>query len=229
MKKRLSKFILLISILVVLHTSLIAQVEFSGDISGVSTYVWRGVKRNSGAAIQSTAEGSYGIVTSGFWGSSIRVGDNTEVETDLYASVALPTGDLSTSLGAQVYMFDFRQFNSAADAELELFANLGYSVFGLNIYYVPEQNSTDIYQNKSNYWLELGGTGQVAGADLSAQIGYGTYSSRWVSSPTEDPVSLLLLTAATSVTDDTSIFWSYSHNIEGGIENIFYFGGTYSF
>ena len=132
---------------------MIAQVEFSGDISGVSTYVWRGVKINSGPAIQSTAEGSYGIVTFGFWGSSISVGDNTEVETDLYASVALPTGDLSTSLGAQVYMFDFRQFNSAADAELELFANLGYSVFGLNIYYVPEQNSTDIYLNKSNYWL----------------------------------------------------------------------------
>jgi hypothetical protein len=165
----------------------------------------------------------------GFWGSSISLGDDSEVETDLYASVTLPTGDLSSALGATVYMLDFRTFNSTADAELELYATLEYSSLGLNIYYVPKQNSTNNDPNSSNYWLEMGGTVQAAGADLSVQIGYGTYSSRWVSDPTKDPVSLLLITIGKSLTDDTSIFWSYTHNIEGEIENIFYFGGTHSF
>jgi len=230
MKEYLSKYILLIIILLIANTSVMAEVGFFGDISAVSTYVWRGIKINSGPAIQSTAEGSYGLLTFGFWGSSISVGDNTEVETDLYASVTLPTGDLSTSLGAQVYMLDFRQFNSNADAELELFVNLGYSVFGLNIFYIPEQNSIKDNLNNSLYWTELSGTAPLLGADLSALIGYGTYSSRWMpDGPTKDPVALMVLTAGKSITDETSIFWAYSFNIDGGFERIFYFGGTYTF
>jgi len=230
MKNFISKYIFLIIILLAVNTSLMAEVGFSGDISAVSTYVWRGIKINSGPAIQSTAEGNYGILTFGFWGSSISVGDNTEVETDLYASVALPTGDLSSSLGATVYMLDFRQFNSTADAELELFANLGYSAFGLNIYYIPEQNSIKDNPNSSLYWTELSGTAPLLGADWSALFGYGTYSSRWMpDGPTKDPVALMVLTASKSLTEETSVYWAYSFNIDGGFERIFYFGGSYSF
>jgi uncharacterized protein (TIGR02001 family) len=230
MKENLNKYIVLFISLIVVHTSLIAEVGFSGDISAISTYVWRGVKINNGPALQSTVEGSYGIFTLGFWGSSISVGDNTEVETDLYASVALPTGDLSTSLGATVYMLDFRQFNSTADAELELFASAEYRAFGLNIYYIPGQNSIKDDLNSSLYWLELTGSTQLFGADLSAQLGYGTYSSRWMSNgPTKDAVALMVLSAGKSITDAISINWSYSFNIDGGFERIFYFGGTHSF
>ena len=230
MREYMIKYILVVTCLLIDHTPIMAEVGFSGDIGAVSTYVWRGIKINNGPAIQSTAEGSYGILTFGFWGSSISVGDNTEVETDLYASVALPTGDLSSSLGATVYMLDFRQFNSTADAELELFANLGYSAFGLNIFYIPKQNSIKDNPNSSLYWTELSGTAPLLGADLSALIGYGTYSSRWMpDGPTKDPVALMVLTASKSLTAETSVYWAYSFNIEGGFENIFYFGGSYSF
>ena len=193
MKAGTINIIFIILSLSVISSSIMAEVDFSGDISAVSTYVWRGIKINSGPALQSTAEGSYEILTFGFWGSSISVGDNTEVETDLYASVALPTGDLSSSLGATVYMLDFRQFNSTADAELEIFANLGYSAFGLNIFYIPEQNSIKNDLNSSLYWTELSGTAPLLETDLSAQIGYGTYSSRWMpDGPTKDPVALMV-------------------------------------
>jgi len=230
MKAGTINIIFIILSLAVISSSLMAEVDFSGDISAVSTYVWRGIKINSGPALQSTAEGSYGILTFGFWGSSISVGDNTEVETDLYASVALPTGDLSSSLGATVYMLDFRQFNSTADAELEIFANLGYSAFGLNIFYIPEQNSIKNDLNSSLYWTELSGTAPLLGTDLSAQIGYGTYSSRWMpDGPTKDPVALMVISASKSLTDQASVMWAYSFNIDGGFERIFYFGGSYSF
>jgi hypothetical protein len=215
-----------------LPISTIAEVGFSGDMSAVTTYVWRGIKLNTGPALQGTAEGNFGILTFGFWGSSLNIinDQETELETDFYASVALPTGDLSASLGAMVYMLDFSHFGPNADAELEFFTNLGYSALALNIFYIPNQNSIKDNENSSLYWLELAGTVNIIGADLSAQVGYGTYSSRWMSEgPTKDPVALLLLTAAKSVNDEISMFWSYSFDLEGGFENIFYFGGSYSF
>ena len=50
--------------------------EFAGNLTGVSTYVWRGVKANNGPALQSDAAFTYGIVTLGFWGSSVNFGDD---------------------------------------------------------------------------------------------------------------------------------------------------------
>jgi uncharacterized protein (TIGR02001 family) len=224
------KYILLLICLGLLNLPVVGEVRFSGDISAVSTYVWRGIKVNSGPALQSTAEGSYGILTFGFWGSSISVGDNTEVETDLYTRILLPTGDLSSSLGATVYMLDFRQFNSTADAELELFAAVEYNFLCLNLYYLPDQNSLKNIENNSLYWAELSGSVQWLGADLSALVGYGTYSSRWMlDGPTKDPVALMLLSAGKALTENTSVFWSYSFNLKGGFERIFIFGGSYSF
>ncbi len=230
MKKLISTYMFLFIYLFLLHNSLMAQVGFSGDLTAVSTYVWRGVKINSGPALQSSAAGSYGVVTLGFWGSSINVGDDLEVETDLYAEVALPTGDLYSSLGATVYMLDFRTFNSTADAELELYATAGYGALGITAYYVPKQNSTKDDLNRSVYWLEISGATHLAGADLSAMIGYGTYSSRWIpSGAKKDAVALLLLTAGTAISEATSVFWSYSLDLGTGFENIFYFGASYGF
>ncbi len=69
------------------------------------------------------------------------------------------------------------------------------------------------------------------GADLSAAITYGTYSSRWMAEgPTKDPVGLLLLTAGKPINEEFSVFWTYSLDVFGsGFENIFYLGGSYSF
>jgi hypothetical protein len=232
MRKSSGKFFLLILCLGIIHTSLLAEVGFSGDLTAVTTYVWRGIKLNTGPALQGTAEGSYGILTFGFWGSSLNIipDQATELETDLYASVALPTGDLETSLGATVYMLDFSHFNDTADAELELFASFAYNILGLNFLYIPEQNSIKNNENSSLYWIELAATVPLLGADISAQASYGTYSSRWLpAGPQKDAVALGLLSVSKSITGDISAFWTYSFDLDGGFENIFYFGGSYSF
>jgi uncharacterized protein (TIGR02001 family) len=208
-----------------------SAVHFSGYLSGVSTYVWRGIKANNGPALQTDAAFSYKAITLGAWASSVNFGDDVEVETDLYADVALPTGDLSSSLGASVFMFDFRTFNQFADAEYELNAKFAYGIVGLNFYYIPSQNSTKEDLIRSLYWLEFSAGCNWMGADLSGKISYGTYSSRWIpEGPTKDPVSLLLLTVSKPVHEEISIFWTSSLDLfNSGFENMFYFGGTYSF
>ena len=229
----ITKYIIIgICITPVFLKPLIADIGFTGDITAVTTYVWRGIKLNTGPALQGTAEGNYGILNFGFWGSSLNIisDQDTELETDLYASVDLPTGDLSTSLGATVYMLDFSHFGPNADAELELFAAFEYSLLGLNLIYIPNQNSLKSIENNSLYWIELAGNAQLFGADLLAVVSYGTYSSRWLpDGPKKDPAALMLISAGKSVTEETSMFWTYSFNLDGGFENIFYFGGSYSF
>jgi uncharacterized protein (TIGR02001 family) len=208
-----------------------SQVSFSGALDGVSTYVWRGIKANNGPAIQADASFSYGIFSLGAWASSVNFGDDVEVETDPYLAFALPTGDFSTTLGATVYMFDFRTFNQYADAEFELFAQFAYGFLGLDGYFVPSQNSTKEDAIRSLYWLELSAAASWMGADLAAVIAYGTYSSRWLpEGPTKDPEALLVLTAAKPVSDEFSVFWTLSFDaFNSGFENIFYFGGSYAF
>jgi len=208
-----------------------SQVSFSGNLSGVSTYVWRGIKANNGPALQADASFSHGIFTIGAWASSVNFGDDVEVETDPYLSFALPTGELSTTLGATVYMFDFRSFNRYADAEYEFFAQFAYGVIGLNAYFLPSQNSTKEDAIRSLYWLEFSAATSWMGADLSAAIAYGTYSSRWLlEGPSKDPEALLVLTAAKPVSDEFTVFWTGSlDGFNSGFENIFYFGGSYSF
>ena len=224
------RHILSILMLLTLYGVLPAQDSFTGDLSLVSTYVWRGIKINSGPAFQGSVSGTFGIVTVGFWGSSIDIGTDQEIETDLSADLALPTGDLSSTLGATVYMFDFRSFNATADAEVEIHLLAEYGVFGLAAYYVPRQNSTKNDLNRSVYDLEFSGTLQLGRANLSALVGYGTYSSRWMpDGPKKDAVALLLLTAGTSVTDAVSVSANYSIDLGSGYEDIFYFGGSYSF
>jgi uncharacterized protein (TIGR02001 family) len=224
------RYILKILLLFILYGILPAQESFTGNLSLVSTYVWRGIKVNSGPALQGSAAGNFGILTVGFWGSSIDIDTDQEIETDLSADLALPTGDLSTTFGATVYMFDFRSFNATADAEVELHLLTKYGAFGLSAYYVPRQNSTKNDLNRSVYDLEFSGTLQLGHADLSALVGYGTYSSRWMpDGATKDPVALFLLTAGTSVTDAVSVSANYSIDLGSGFENIFYFGGSYSF
>ena len=208
-----------------------SQVSFSGNLSGVSTYVWRGVKANNGPALQADASFSHGIFTLGAWASSVNFGDDVEVETDPYLSFTLPSGDLSTTLGATVYMFDFRTFNDFADAEYELFAQFAYRFIGLDAYFVPSQNSTKEDELRSLYWLELSAAASWMGAELSAAVAYGTYSSRWLpEGPGKDPAGLLVLTVAKPVSEEFSVFWSGSLDaFSSGFENIFYFGGSYSF
>jgi uncharacterized protein (TIGR02001 family) len=232
MKNKISTSILIlgISLIIILTGSLPAQVKFSGDISAVSTYVWRGIKANNGPALQGTASFTYSHLTVGLLCSSINYGDDKEVETDPYLEIALPNGNISTSIGATVYIFDFRTFDDYADYEYELFFTAGYGPVGLSGFYVPKQKSTEFDTLRSNYWLELSGESTYLGADISAAIGYGTYSSRWMpKGRTKDAVSLLLLTAGKPITQNFSVTWNYSIDLGSDFENIFYLGAYFSF
>ena len=75
----------------------------------------------------------------------------------------------------------------------------------------------------------MAATVPLLGADITAQASYGTYSSRWLPEPKKDAVALGLVSVGKSVTDEISMFWTYSFDLDGGFENIFYFGGSYSF
>ena len=173
----------------------------------------------------------YHALKIGLWASSVNFGDDIEVETDFYAEFSLPTGNIALSVGSNIFMYEFRTFNRFADAEYELYIKSAYSVIGLNIFYIPKQNSTREDLNRSLYWLEVSFATSWLGADLSAVVANGTYSSRWIpQGATKDPVSLLLFTAAKPLSDNMSVFWAGSLDLfNSGFENIFYFGGTYSF
>ena len=104
-----------------------AQLEFSGDVTLVSTYIWRGIKQYNGPALQGTAGAGCGSLSFGLWYSSVNFGDDTEVETDPFIEIALPTGSISTSIGATVYSYDFFEtFNDKADYEYEVFGKIGF-------------------------------------------------------------------------------------------------------
>jgi uncharacterized protein (TIGR02001 family) len=210
------------------------DISFTGDITGVSTYVWRGVKQNNGTALQSTADFAYGALSVGLWMSSIDFGGDTETETDPYVSLSLPTGAMETSIGVTIYSYDlFSTFNSDADAEYELFANAGTGALSLSGYFVPDQSSTKSNLNDSQYWLELSINKTTAGADLSAKLGYGTYSSKFLTEPNgnelKDPVTHLVLSAAKTVNKSLSVNWNYSIGFDDAMEDIFWLGCSFGF
>ncbi len=213
------------------NSLLFAQIEFSGNVTGVSTYVWRGVKANNGPAMQGTGTITYKSFSLGLWSSSVNFGDDVESETDPFIEITLPTGDISTSIGATVYMYDFNKFNDNADFELELYGTLDYKSLGLSLFYVPEQKSTEGDANRSNYWIDISvSSPSLKIVDLSAVVGFGTYSSRWIpAGPKKDPVCLLLLRVGKSVTENFAVDWYYSIDINSGFENIYYISAGYNF
>jgi uncharacterized protein (TIGR02001 family) len=215
------------------NESFAKDIAFSGDVTGVSTYVWRGVKQNNGPALQSTADFAYGALSAGLWMSSVDFGD-TETETDPYVSLNLPTGAIETSVGVTIYSYDlFSSFNSDADAEYELFANVGTGALSVSGYFVPDQSSTKSNLNDSQYWLEISIDKTMAGADLNATLGYGTYSSKFLTEPNgtelKDPVTHLVLTAAKTVSESMSVNWNYSIGFDEAMENIFWLGCSFGF
>ncbi len=231
MKRNVTKTSIIgIVLLLLMSASVVsAAVEFSGDATMVTTYVWRGVKQYSGPAMQGTAGFSAGAVSFGLWCSSVAFGD-IEVESDPYIEIALPTGSVSTSIGATIYTYDFFDtFNDDADMEYEIFGTVGYGAVGLSAYFVPSQGSTENNLNESDYWVEVSGETSLMGADLSAVFGYGTYSSKWLATPKEDAVSTLALTAGKAVSDDISVSWTYSLGLDDDMENILWMGFSYGF
>ena len=211
-------FRVLCLLFVVLLAGSLAAAEFSGDVTGVSTYVWRGVKQFNGVAMQGTASLTTGPVTVGLWTSTM--GGPVEVETDPFVEIGLPTGDLSTAIGATLYSYDF--FAESEYNVYEMYGGLGYGPVGVTLFYTPEQENMD----ESVYWLEFSGGTALLGADVSATLGYGTYSSS-----TDGAVTTLLLSAGKSITDNIAVSWNYSIGLsdDDNLENIFFLASSYSF
>ncbi|MBN2008233.1 hypothetical protein JW960_02680 [candidate division KSB1 bacterium] len=219
MSKRINISILMLT-LVLFSGSLFAQVEFSGDVTAVSNYVWRGVLAD-GAALQGTVSGAYKALSFGVWYSSV----GTSLETDPFVELTLPTGSISSSIGATAYSYDMKEFAPGVTAEYELFATVGAGPLGVSAYFVPSQKSTDGGLNESLYWIEAS-TGMTAlGADWGITYAYGTYSVRAI----EDATSLIALSATKSLSDALSISYNYSLGVDDELDDVVWVGVGYSF
>lgn len=207
-----------------------AEIGFSGDVTVVSTYVFRGLKQFSGAALQGTGEFSYGPVTAGMWVSSFN--GSVPVETDPYLSVALPTGEIETSIGVQLFSYDL--FSRREYSVYELTATAGYGPFSGAFFFTPKQD----YQESGEtvelvpdalYWVELGAGTAFMGADLSATLGYGTFSSFLSAGETDKATTTLLLSAGKSLSEKLSASWNWSIALDEYTDNVFFLQAGYRF
>ncbi len=206
-----------------------AEIEFSGEASLVSTYVFRGLKQFEGAALQSTAEFAYGPLTVGLWMSSMN---ELTVENDPYASFALPTGPVESSIGVTLYSYDF--FSRREYSVYELSVTAAYGPAQAAFYYSPKQKFT---KNGSEielipdplYWFELSAATTFKGADLSAGIGYGTYSAFFTTGGNSEATSCLLLSAGKKITQSLSASWNWSIAMDEYTDNVFFVKVGYEF
>lgn len=207
-----------------------AEIGFSGDATLVSTYVWRGIKQFDGAALQGTGAFSYGPLTAGLWVSSFSGG--IPVETDPYVSVALPTGDIQTSIGAALFSYDF--FSKREYSIYELSATAAYGPFSGSFFFVPKQeftkdNETVQLVPDALYWIELTAGTTFKGADLSATLSYGTYSAFFTTGGAEETAAALLLSAGKSLTENLAVSWNWNLALDDYTDNIFFLKAGYSF
>lgn len=225
--KKTFLFVFLPAMLVQIHA---AEVGFSGDVSLVSTYVFRGLKQFQGAALQSTAAFSYGPITGGLWMSSFN--GPLVVENDPYVTLTLPTGDFETQLGLTLYSYDF--FSRREYTVYELSAGFGYGPFSFKAYYLPEQS----YKKKSQtielisdplYWLEIGAATTFKGAELSALLGAGTYSAYYTTGDNEKSTVCVLLSVGKKLNEQITVRWNWNLALDEYTENCFFLSAAYTF
>ena len=236
MLKIKSKTVLILSaLLIIINSGFADSLAVFGDMTLVSTYVWRGIKQYDGVAMQGTVEGAYKCVSAGVWFSTVNFGEGSPVmESDPYIVVNLPTGTMETSVGMNAYMYDFTRFGvdtSGKDIlmEYELCASITYNMFGISAYFVPGQKNTEGEDPESKYWLELSGETSLGSFNWSATLGYGTYSSRWLSTPKKDATGNLVISAAKNLSDDLSVNWNCSLGIDDDMDNYLWAGLGYGF
>jgi hypothetical protein len=196
------------------------DLKFSGDVTAVSNYVWRGVLTD-GVALQGTASGAYKAFSFGVWYSSV----GSKLETDPFVELALPTGSVETSIGATFYSYDFKEFAPGITVEYELYATTGYGPVGVSAYFVPGQKSTEGGINESLYYVEASLSRTLLGADWGLAYGLGTYSVRDL----DDPTSLISLSASKSITEAISVNYNYSLGIDDELDDVVWVGFGYSF
>jgi len=224
MKNLIIKFSLFLFIIntfsAILFKEAKADIQFSGDVTGVSAYVWRGIKQFDGVALQGTVATSYKALSFGVWYSSVTFGPGTPfMETDPFIELSLSTGPLSSSIGSTIYSYDFKSFNDQADYEYELFTKIGLGPAGLAFYFVPAQNSTKTDLNDSYYWVEVSTSISTLGVDWGILYEFGTYSGRFLATPIDDPIGEFVISANKSISETIMICWSYSIPTSSELEN----------
>ncbi len=151
-----------------------------GDFSLISAYIWRGIRQFEGCAVQGMVSCNWSFLSFGIWYSGGSFGNGTLMETDPYFGISLSKESLSGEIGMICYSYDFNKWNDYADQEIELFAKGSVPQIDISVYYVPKQKSTEEDPKPSNYWIELSFKINKMKLDWDVEIGYGTYSSRYL-------------------------------------------------
>ncbi|MBN1996323.1 hypothetical protein JW935_02140 [candidate division KSB1 bacterium] len=214
--------------------NVMAQVSFSGDVTGVSTYVFRGVKQNNGPAMQGTASATISdLVSIGLWYSSVDFGGEEDAETDPFVEVALPFGLIA---GTTFYSYNMlKTYNSSADVEIEAYVKYSLSPVDLALYYVPSQASMDAwsemdgYSNKSVYWIDVSAGIGKFNLDWGLGLGYGTYSSRFTSTLKDDAVGCATFSIGKTISESVSAGWNYTLSLDDDMDDTFYASVSLSF
>lgn len=153
-------------LLIVVTTSVKAQ-EWDIGIDIFSSYIWRGLKFGSGAAIQPGIEFTYGNFTVGSWGSR-NTSEDEALETDLYANYQFELGEnscLELTLGD--YYFPGTSFFEGSSHFIEPIVQFDIGKFYMKGAYM-------IYDGNKDLYMEAGFTaGQV---DLVLGSGDGMYT-----------------------------------------------------
>ncbi len=178
-----------------------ASLSFSGDVSLVSTYIWRGMKQFNGAAIQGSANLEYKFISGGIWYSSFSdiptlISANQYWEVDPYLTFSIPMGEASASIGANYYAYT----NSFGDGVVEALLGLEYKFLGITGFITPKQKNSDFL-----YWISLSAAHEFKALEVSGSIDVGDYSS-----PDSDVVGFITLSISKSITDALSINWNGS-------------------
>lgn len=197
------------------------ELKISGDITGTSTYIWRGVKQYDGVAIQGAIGSEYKFMSFGIWYSTVNFGARTPYfETDSFFEFSLPTGLIKSRLGVTVYCYDFTGYNDDANFEYELYGKLNYNIFNLAGYFVPNQQSMKNEANKYVYWIDAGAEVSLMKVTWGILFGYGSYSSRFIKSPKVEAVGHVVFSATKQTSDAISVSWNYSLTLDSGLANI---------
>ena len=108
-----------------------AMSNVEGSVGLSSDYFWRGMSQNAGeVAIDFGLEASHNRFYGGVWASQVDLGNEAEIEYDIYGGVNLvSTTDFTLDLGFIQYNWD----HGFDDAE-EVFLSASYKMVGVTYY-----------------------------------------------------------------------------------------------
>lgn len=194
----------------------------TGNVGGVSEYMFRGISQGSGAAVQGgidyAADSGFYV---GLWGSNIGWGPG-DVETDVYAGFAGKSGNIGYDIGAIYYYYPEEDQAGYTDTfpsanTIEAYIGVTFGPIGLKAYYTPKY-----------FGAEDGGGDDVDGTYLLASAAFPV--SETLNLTASVGYSLLGEEILTDGSDTTDDYIDYSvglaKTVEGGYTATFAIVGT---